>query len=1299
MGSTPGPPMPHNVVRTGKMTTSTLRRFGAVITALTVAAATLAFVSPATAAEPDDRAPVVVSGIDKNDGKGYLVVDGKPFTMIGVQNFGEWQTFGNQNDIKPDQSVRIIEQDWLENLFEKTKAAGFNTIQIMTTWNQIEPKTQGVYDWTLIDKYVAWAEKYDLRIDWVWFGAMSTSGGGILPNRLTNGQTQRGFMTNIPEYLWDVDKYWGRGTNGYEIMMPWVPTTNPSDPNYPHRADAEFLFKAERDAVAALFDHLADVDDTRRTIMYQIWNEPAGHVDWRRLNSTFLDLADQLGKVVKDSDYVVATRMNFAGWHMDPVNGDPDSKPHIDFYGPDPYTYSLATLGDIVRDTAKKSDVSYLAESYGNNTYATSVVATALANGGFVNFWQLNDSFAGSAFAMWGDPDPSKPDYLNWRVGTIPEKPEAVQRLSAFLPALRKMDEKVAVALPKNIATFNVENDVPLDTYSSQKQLGSTMISYQASDKSIGMAYQDGGAYYLVSDTRGTATFNTYLQGAEVSEGEFTAAGEWVEHSTLDVAADGSFTIGTQQLIRVTGGQPTFEFTNPATADTIAVAAAGTLPGTVKIGGTDTEVTWFDSLQNKARNPYATFTAQGYLTQADASGKHRLVNAPVISVPDNLEYFFDSGATATTSTHWAAVKALGTIRNDTWDRASASPSQAGYVNQNVAPYTTTQSNIWQNGLYANVASGPITYRFPLEKGTYRVNAGIHEWWETRTGREKIEYTIDGQTTTVNGKSWSLNSGGETTGDILFTLPAATTVSYTVMPGAGSTKASTISWVGVAATARPLGLQGSLTPTSALPETVTVDGQPRAVTWDQGSADLPRTLHGKVALSGSYDDAGRTARVQAEYEIVPDDLVYFIDSGVTAANTANATQWAAIKASTPGLLNGKPDQVSGAATQWGYVNATAGDTSVYGNGSNFDKWNTGLYADKKPSISYRLPLKAGTYTITAGIHEWWETRNMDASVTWTTSTGEVKKVPGDTIYIQKDQNLTGSVEFELSEDTTVTYTLDRSNLGKQAVISWLAVAGKADTAAPEVTLEVPEPAASGWHTTAPTVTVNATDASTIAAVEYRLGGGDWQAYTAPVALSDGEIVFEARARDAAGNQSDPVRADAKVDTVKPTVTLVGGPTGQVPAGSVPAAPTCTAADTGSGIADACTVTGYGTAAGEHTLTATVSDKAGNTATATRTYTVLAAPAWAASTVYNTGNQVTYNGSLWTASWWTQNQKPGDPNGPWQEITTAPDGTAVWTASRIFNTGDRVTHNGATYEAKWWTRNQKPGDPNGPWKRVN
>ncbi|GAA1713834.1 hypothetical protein GCM10009809_07570 [Isoptericola hypogeus] len=91
------------------------------------------------------------------------------------------------------------------------------------------------------------------------------------------------------------------------------------------------------------------------------------------------------------------------------------------------------------------------------------------------------------------------------------------------------------------------------------------------------------------------------------------------------------------------------------------------------------------------------------------------------------------------------------------------------------------------------------------------------------------------------------------------------------------------------------------------------------------------------------------------------------------------------------------------------------------------------------------------------------------------------------------------------------------------------------------------------------------------------------------------------------------------------------------------------------------------------------------------------AWDTQATYTAGDRVSHDGAVWEATWWTRNQTPGASVwGPWQEIAEAADGTVVWTPSRIFVAGDVViTHDGRTYTARWWTRNQEPGDPHGPW----
>ena len=95
-----------------------------------------------------------------------------------------------------------------------------------------------------------------------------------------------------------------------------------------------------------------------------------------------------------------------------------------------------------------------------------------------------------------------------------------------------------------------------------------------------------------------------------------------------------------------------------------------------------------------------------------------------------------------------------------------------------------------------------------------------------------------------------------------------------------------------------------------------------------------------------------------------------------------------------------------------------------------------------------------------------------------------------------------------------------------------------------------------------------------------------------------------ATDAAGNKATSSFKVTVKDTTAPTnIQFVGNISDNDPFffGDVPAAPTCTADDSGSGI-QGCVVTGYSTAVGTHTLTATATDKAGNKSTETLSYTV-------------------------------------------------------------------------------------------------
>ncbi|WP_348945862.1 carbohydrate-binding protein [Chitinibacter sp. FCG-7] len=137
-----------------------------------------------------------------------------------------------------------------------------------------------------------------------------------------------------------------------------------------------------------------------------------------------------------------------------------------------------------------------------------------------------------------------------------------------------------------------------------------------------------------------------------------------------------------------------------------------------------------------------------------------------------------------------------------------------------------------------------------------------------------------------------------------------------------------------------------------------------------------------------------------------------------------------------------------------------------------------------------------------------------------------------------------------------------------------------------------------------------------------------------------------------------------------------------------------------------------------------------------------PNWESASVYNGGQRVSYNGTVFEAKWWTQGDNPAQSGewGVWKRIgdvqitptpvptatsgptqtpsptptvfmtskpTLAPTPTATptvntgnWNAATAYTAGIEIIYNGRRYRAKWWVQGQapNPADPWGPWEDL-
>ena len=263
-------------------------------------------------------------------------------------------------------------------------------------------------------------------------------------------------------------------------------------------------------------------------------------------------------------------------------------------------------------------------------------------------------------------------------------------------------------------------------------------------------------------------------------------------------------------------------------------------------------------------------------------------------------------------------------------------------------------------------------------------------------------------------------------------------------------------------------------------------------------------------------------------------------------------------------------------------------------------------------TFTAQLTAGRHTITywsvdlAGNTESTHTTTIDIDPTAPTITGTAVPAPNGNGWN--------------NSDVTVSFTADDGPLGSGVVSLTDPVVVGTESAARILTGTAQDAAGNSSSTTVtvrldktpPTVGGAVTSGAPNAAGWYRspvtvgficadaLSGVD--SCTAPVTLStDGANRFaDGTALDRAGNSASTRVSGINLDKVGPTARF-SRTVGTALFGDPLTAPTCTAADSLSGPAG-CTVTGFSTAVGTHTLTATARDNAGNVTTATQAYTV-------------------------------------------------------------------------------------------------
>jgi hypothetical protein len=175
--------------------------------------------APKAAAQPF---PAIV----EKDGRFALMVDGKPYLMLGVQanNSSAWPAY-------------------LDKVWPAAETLHANTVELPIYWEQLEP-VQGRFDFSVVDLILKQARDHNVRLVLLWFGTWKNGSSHYTPEWVKLDQQKYPFVV---------------GKDGKTVDSP--------SPFSPARLEAD------KTAFRSLMRHLKQSDPQRTVLMVQVENE------------------------------------------------------------------------------------------------------------------------------------------------------------------------------------------------------------------------------------------------------------------------------------------------------------------------------------------------------------------------------------------------------------------------------------------------------------------------------------------------------------------------------------------------------------------------------------------------------------------------------------------------------------------------------------------------------------------------------------------------------------------------------------------------------------------------------------------------------------------------------------------------------------------------------------------------------------------------------------------------------------------------------------------------------------------
>lgn len=436
---------------------------------------------------------------DKGSATVHLMVQGEPFLMLGAQ-------------LRTDYFIQLDGKtyDELEPYFELAANTNILVVSVPIAWRDIEKK-EGEYNMELVYKYIEFCEKYDMKLELLWYGSYMC------------GYSVEGYL---PDYIVG-------NTEKYPELNPSAAYQGWLGKQYYLNPGTHALVERESIAIGRMMQGIADYDKRnggRHTVIgVQIENEPdmlatrhndATGYSAEQIWPDLINMLDVLGQVVKNSEYECYTRVNQTTTYKDynARSAEIAATEGIDYVGIDPYENTLYDIELKLRWLKNiPGNYSHIAENGGEFANNDILMLKALTLGCGYQIFEIVTT-PHKYLEDWTLRGIYNPDFT--------QKPHT-QRIIDIYKILRDGWVDLASAEPDDIRGFNLRSDDGETELSETRNISGGSVSWTTSERGIAYLVENDGYLTAGSTKADTMVFNG-IAISEVEKGYYDIDRNWI---------------------------------------------------------------------------------------------------------------------------------------------------------------------------------------------------------------------------------------------------------------------------------------------------------------------------------------------------------------------------------------------------------------------------------------------------------------------------------------------------------------------------------------------------------------------------------------------------------------------------------------------------------------------------------------------------------------------------------------------------------------------------------------------------